>query len=201
MKPLHVILLILGLGFMGISLVVGGILAVVSSAVQGSSSAVFLLIPALFFLVGCAFTISVFISIAKTNQIRKKGTRYAAKIYSYVKDYSVMVNGKPQINLKVRYYTGQVKEALIPTGFASGSQKYPIGYTMDIFEYRGKFSWDSTSVRNEQLPHEEELMSDKPVEPEKLNIVAVTCNCCGATYQAAAGYTNRCPYCGNYINT
>ena len=28
----------------------------------------------------------------------------------------------------------------------------------------------------------------------------VSCRSCGASYQAAAGYTGRCPYCGSYQN-
>ena len=31
-------------------------------------------------------------------------------------------------------------------------------------------------------------------------MTAVQCPNCGASYQAAAGYTGRCPYCGSYHN-
>ncbi len=200
MKSQHVILLILGSCFAGIGLVVGIIFAAVASAIHDPAFTVMTLIPVLFFLIGCGILLFVFVNIAKLRTVKKKGTQYAAKIYAYVQDFSVMVNGAPQINLKVRYYTDQVKEAILPTGFSSGSQKYPIGYTIDIFEYQGNFSWDAASIRKERLPYEEELMSDRPVEPEKLDMIAVTCKSCGATYQAAAGYANRCPYCGNDTN-
>lgn len=200
MKSHHVILLILGSCFAGIGLVVGIIFAVIAFSIHDLTFAVTLLIPILLFLIGCGMIGSVVMQIAKLRTIKKNGNRYAAKIYAYVQDYSITVNGRPQINLRVRYYTDQVKEAVIPTGFANGCQKYPIGYTIDIFEYQGNFSWDAASLRNEPLPHEEELMSDRPVEPEKLELIAATCKSCGATYQAAAGYSNRCPYCGNYSN-
>ena len=72
--------------------------------------------------------------------------------------------------------------------------------TMDIYEYQGKYGWDPDSVRDEILSGEQELMDDKPVDPSKLRMTAVQCPNCGASYQAAAGYTGRCPYCGSYHN-
>ena len=83
-------------------------------------------------------------------------------------------------------------------GSSKGSGEYPIGMTMDIYEYRGKYSFDPKSVRDEILPGESELMDDKPVDPSRIKMTAVSCRSCGASYQAAAGYTGRCPYCGSY---
>ena len=40
----------------------------------------------------------------------------------------------------------------------------------------------------------------RPVEPEKLNLIAVNCPNCGSSFQAAKGYASKCPYCGGYIN-
>lgn len=90
------------------------------------------------------------------------------------------------------------REAVIPTAFEKGSGAYPIGMTMDIYEYQGRYGFDPGSVRDEILPGEQELMDDKPVDPSKLRMTAVQCPNCGASYQAAAGYTGRCPYCGSY---
>ena len=59
---------------------------------------------------------------------------------------------------------------------------------------------NSRIIRDEILPGEQELMDDKPVDPSKLRMTAVQCPNCGASYQAAAGYTGRCPYCGSYHN-
>ena len=50
------------------------------------------------------------------------------------------------------------------------------------------------------LPGEEELMDDKPVDPMQLKMVAVSCPNCGSSFQAATGYSSKCPYCGSYIN-
>ena len=50
------------------------------------------------------------------------------------------------------------------------------------------------------LSGEAELMDDKPVEPEKMNLIAVRCPGCGSSFQAMKGYANRCPYCGGYFN-
>lgn len=58
----------------------------------------------------------------------------------------------------------------------------------------------SLSQKKKVLPGEDELMDDKPVAPDKLQIVAVTCPNCGSNFQAATGYSSKCPYCGGYIN-
>ena len=134
--------------------------------------------------------------------ILKNGIRYAAKIYGYVENTAYMVNGRFPVNVIVHYFDkNQIeREAVIPTAFEKGASTYPIGMTMDIYEYQGKYGWDPDSVRDEILPGEQELMDDKPVDPSKLRMTAVQCPNCGASYQAAAGYTGRCPYCGSYHN-
>ena len=90
-----------------------------------------------------------------------------------------MVNGRFPVNVIVHYFDkNQIeREAVIPTAFEKGASTYPIGMTMDIYEYQGKY-----------------------VDPSKLRMTAVQCPNCGASYQAAAGYTGRCPYCGSYHN-
>ncbi len=77
---------------------------------------------------------------------------------------------------------------------------FPIGMTIDIYEYNGKYSYDPASVRGERLRREEELMDNKPIDPEQLHLIAVRCSNCGASYKAATGYASRCPYCGGYQN-
>ena len=138
----------------------------------------------------------------KNRLIIKKGTKHAAKIYGYVKNTSYTVNDHFTNDTKVRFFDshGIIKEAVIPTGFADGAETYPIGMTMDIYEYKGKFNFDAASVRNERLYREEELMDDKPVDPAKLRMVAVKCNNCGASFKAADGYAAKCPYCDGFIN-
>ena len=119
-----------------------------------------------------------------------------------IKNTAYMVNGRFPVNVIVHYFDkNQIeREAVIPTAFEKGASTYPIGMTMDIYEYQGKYGWDPDSVRDEILSGEQELMDDKPVDPSKLRMTAVQCPNCGASYQAAAGYTGRCPYCGSYHN-
>ena len=75
-----------------------------------------------------------------------------------------MVNGRFPVNVIVHYFDkNQIeREAVIPTAFEKGASTYPIGMTMDIYEYQGKYGWDPDSVRDEILPGEQELMDDKP---------------------------------------
>mgnify|MGYP004608777199 FL=1 len=157
-------------------------------------------IPVLFALLGMGFLVAVAVWLLGQRRIKTEGKKYPAKIYSYVPNTSIVVNDAYTINTKVHYFDEHhiEREAVIPTSFCAGSEEYPIGMTMDIYEYHGKYSFDPDSVRDERLPGEEELMDNKPVNPEKLNMVAVTCQSCGASYSAASGYTGRCPYCGTY---
>lgn len=163
----------------------------------------FLLIPIFFVVLGMVFVTGVLYSRAKKKEILTHGKQYAAKIYGYVEDHSVVVNDCYLQNVKVHYFDDAhiEREAVIPTGFPKGADTYPIGMTMDIYEYHGKYGYDPDSVRDEKLPGEEELMDDKPVAPDQVKLIAVTCPNCGSSFRAAAGYVNRCPYCGSYQNT
>lgn len=183
---------------------IGGTISIVFvstlGALQGGYG--FLAIPMLFVVLGIAFIIGALIPEFRKGRIRKRGTRYPAKIYGYVENTSYRVNGRFPINVKVHYFdrNGIEREAVLPASVSKGDSTYPIGMTIDIFEYHGKYGFDPNSVRNEILPREEELMDDKPVDPSKVRMVAVSCKSCGASYQAAEGYTGRCPYCGSYQN-
>ncbi len=160
------------------------------------------LIPLIFVVIGAAFILVAARMTMAQKKIKQNGKRYAAKIYSYVKDTSMTINGAYPVNIKVHYFDDShtEREAVIPTQFAAGDATYPIGMTMDIFEYQGKFTWDAKSVREEELPGEAELMDDKPVNPELIHIVGVSCPSCGAAFTASQGYAQKCPYCGHIIN-
>lgn len=190
------ILVIMGIFYIAI----GGAIAIIFLTVGFPLSIT--AIPLLFVIIGAAFLFGVAAAAAQRKKIVKKGRRYAAKIYGYSENSSVTVNGQFTINVKVHYFDENhtEREAILPTSFTKGSSMYPIGMTIDIFEYQGKFGFDPQSVRNEILPGEAELMDDKPVVPEKLRLVAVSCSNCGSSFQAAAGYSSRCPYCGSYVN-
>lgn len=192
------ICMIVGAGFAGI----GVMLTVIFIAAFGGIGP-FVLIPLFFALIGFCFIVTVLVLVHKKKEIVAKGQKYPAKIYSYVKNTSYRVNGVFPLNVKVHYFDsyGIEREVILPTSISSGADElFPIGMTVDIYEYKGKFSYDPASVRGERLQREEELMDNKPLDPEQLRLVAVRCPNCGSTYQAAAGYTGRCPYCGGYQN-
>lgn len=193
------IILIIGAAFLALGIPMTVIFSVVFSYAGMGAVA---LLPLIFVILGIVLIIIPATGMAKTAAVRKHGTRYAAKIYGYTEDTSYTVNGAYPVDVKVRYFdpSGNVREAVIPTRFAAGSMDYPIGMTMDIYEYHGKYSWDPGTVRNERLFGEDELMDNKPVEPEKLHMVSVTCPHCGATFSAARGYASRCPYCGQSVD-
>jgi len=190
------ILLILGAGFIAVGALVGGIFVGVGEF------GVMAFMPFFFCLLGATFCIAVFVLRYKRSRIIKKGIKYSAKIYGYTTNTSIVVNGQFTSDLKVHYFdnNGIEREVILIAGFAKGGFAYPIGMTIDIYEYKGKFNFDPKSVRDEILPREAELMDDKPVDPGKLNVVAVKCPNCGASFEAASGYSNRCPYCSGFIN-
>lgn len=166
------------------------------------ASLICLLLGVVFSAVGGGFLIAVFRSTTKRNKVKKNGRRYTGKIYGYIEDYSCTVNGGYLMNTKVRYFDedGIEREAIIPTGFVKGTGDYPIGATIDIIALDSNYSWDKNSVRYEHIDREEELMDNKPLDPAKINMVAVACSHCGASFSAAKGYVCNCPYCGAAID-
>ena len=162
--------------------------------------AFFMILPIAFLTIGLGFIIGVFIGVRKKSNIRKRGNCYPAKIYGYVQNTSYLVNGRYPLNTVVHYFDNYhiEREAILPTSFCQGASQYPLGMTIDIFEYQGKYEYDPSSVRYEILSGEQELMDNKPVEPSQLHIISVICPNCGASYKKAADYAEKCPYCGSY---
>lgn len=200
MNSVQKILLFIGGMFAAIGAMVSIVFIGVSSA--AGESGVFVVIPLGFVFIGLGFIIGVIISIVNKKIIIKRGNKYVAKIYGYVDNTSFLENGEFTQNVKVHYFDHMhiEREAILPTSFAKGSNLYPIGMTIDIYEYHGKFGFDPKSVRAEILPGEEELMDDKPVSPDQVQLVAAICPNCGSSFQAAAGYSSKCPYCESYLN-
>lgn len=194
-------LLILGSIFTGLGTLCAILFFTMNTILHASP--LFVLFPFVFVVIGLGFIIGVLVSVRKKTNIQKYGVRYPAKIYNYVKNTSYMVNGRYPVNTVVHYFDNYhvEREAVLPTSFCQGSSMYPIGMTIDIFEYRGKYSYDPASVRYEILPGEQELMDNKPINPAEVQMVAVTCPYCGASFKKAAGYVEKCPYCGSYQNT
>lgn len=153
--------------------------------------------------IGAGFLIHSYRTSIRMKKILKAGTRYIGKIHSYIENKSVVVNGDYLLNTKVHYFdnNGIEREAVINTMFIKGSSDFPIGATIDIVEYKGKYSWVPGSVRYEIIPREAELMDNKPIDPTMVNMIAIICPGCGVSFSTAQGYVARCPYCGGAINT
>lgn len=195
------IFLIIGSTFTAIGILISSVfLMILNVAPDGFAS--FLALPIFFSILGIIFIAGALLSYHKSRQTITNGVRYPAKIYGYVKNKSYTINGSFPVNTIVHYFDRDhiEREVVIPTNFCEGSSTYPIGMTIDIYEYNGRYNFDPSSVRSEILPGEQELMDNKPVEPAKLHFVAVVCPNCGASYKAALGYVSKCPYCGNFHN-
>ncbi len=162
----------------------------------------FCLFPLIFLLIGITLMILPIVQIRRNKKIVKYGRRISAKIYDYCEDTSATVNGTYPVNTVVRYFDpyGKECEAILETGFLRGSNDFPIGMTIDIYEYNGKIAYDKDSVRSETLLREEELMDNKPISTAGMEVIAIECKSCGASFCAAKGYVSKCPYCGKLIN-
>ncbi len=77
----------------------------------------FIILPIIFLTIGLGFIIGVLIGVRKKSNIRKRGTRYAAKIYGYVKNTSYMINGSYPLNTVVHYFDNYhiEREAILPS--------------------------------------------------------------------------------------
>ncbi len=187
--------------FGGIFFFVGFVITVAFVGL-GSELSILILFPAAFMLAGLGVLIYAFILMKRKKDISRKGTRYQAKIYGYVEDTSLVVNGEFTMNVKVHFFDNNhvEREAILVTNFPKNSNMFGIGMTIDIFEYKGNFDYDKASLRYERIAGEEELMDDKPINPAEQKLTAIVCPNCGASFNAVAGYSNKCPYCSGYIN-
>ena len=185
MNAAHKIVVLVGSIFLAVGVFVGIIFAIVAE--PGKFPLAMLSLPGSFLLIGGGMDIVVAILVHNKKMIVKKGVKYPAKIYGYTENTSVKVNNTYMIDTIVHYFDSYhvEREAIIPTGFTRGAGMYPIGLTIDIFEYNGKYGYDPDSVRD---------------APDKLRLVAVRCPNCGSSFRAATGYSSKCPYCGSYMN-
>ena len=179
MNSAQKICMIVGVGFAGIGL----FMTLIFLFAFGKPGA-FILIPLMFVVLGLCFIVTILVMLHNKKMIRVHGEKYTAKIYGYVKNTSYMVNGRFPLNVKVHYFDnyGIEREVILPTSISGGADSmFPIGMTIDIYEYNGKYSYDPASVRGERLRREEELMDNKPIDPEQLHLIAVRCSNCGAS--------------------
>ncbi len=195
-------LLLFGGIFFFVGFVTTAAFAGFSFYIPGAGFDFFLLFPASFMLVGLGVLCYAFRLIGRKKEVKKKGTKYKAKIYGYVEDTSFTLNNAYTVNLKVHYFDRShiEREAILAANFPKNSDIYGIGMTVDIYEYKGLYDYDKNSVRIERLEGEEELMDNKPIAPQEQSNAAIRCPNCGASFNAVKGYSNKCPYCGGYID-
>lgn len=172
------------------------------SEVEMFASFICIFLGLIFAAIGFSIIISNTKRIARRKRAEKNGKKYTGKIQGYVEDCSCLVNGQYLFNTKVHYFDekGIEREAILPTGFVKGTGEYPIGATIDIVVDNTVCSWDKDSIRYEHIYREDELMDNKPLDPSKLNMTAVVCPNCGASFSAAKGYVGTCPYCSSVFN-
>ncbi len=192
MKTVYKILILVG----AIFALVGALLTFIFLASRDVFG-LWALSPLIFVVLGLCFIIPGIIDFKRTRNILNNGKRIPAKICGYVEDKNVVINGGYAVNTIVRYFDSyrRVKETVIETGFQHGSNAYPIGMTVDLYEYDGKISWDRDSVRQETIFDEKELMGGIEDNSDG-EVIAVECPKCGASFCATKGFANRCPYCG-----
>ena len=195
MKPAHKVLIAAG----SIFAVVGTFITIAFFA-NRDEFGLWAYAPSFFVALGICLIIPGIVGVKKNRDIIKNGRKYTAKICGYVKDRYVELNGYPAINILVRYFDEyrRVKECVIETGFQIGSNKYPIGMTLDIYELDGRTGWDKDSVRQEMLYDESALMDGLTASGDD-EVTAVQCESCGAPFVAVRGYLNKCPYCMKQI--
>ena len=195
MKTVYKILILVGAIFASV-----GVMLTFIFLVNRDVFGIWSLFPLFFVVLGLCFIIPGIIDFKRNRNIIKNGKRIPAKICGYVEDKSVVINGGYAVNTVVRYFDSyrRVKETVIETGFQQGSNAYPVGMTVDLYEYEGKIGWDRGSVRQETLFDEKELM-DCIEDNSNGEVIAVNCTKCGASFCAVKGYTAKCPYCGKEI--
>lgn len=160
------------------------------------------LLGAVFGAIGGGILINLIKQISKAKDIEKHGIKFEGKIYGYIDDKSFTMNGDYLVNTKVHYFDKDhiEREGIIQTRFTKGTSDFPIGATIDIIEYKGKYTWVPGSVRFTHIDGEEELLDDKPLAPDKIKMSAVSCQSCGVSFTAVSGYAAKCPYCGAATN-
>lgn len=200
MKMVKIILGIMGAAYVVIG--TGVLIPFLLMPIHTPGASVGIIVPSIFIILGIGFLVGVWMIDRKKRMALKHGTRIPAKIHSYVQDTSMKVNGAYPYNTRVHFWdaSGIEREVILTTRFPKGDGKFPIGMTIDIYEYNGYYGYDESSIRTEVLYREAELLDNKPLNQTKLNSVAVICPNCGASFEADAGYVNRCPYCDSYWN-
>ena len=135
----------------------------------------------------------------RDKKITEEGVAVMGKIFDYVPDYQMTLNGQPTLSLVVRYKRdGVIRQATVRTG-RSDTAEFPQGATVTRSLLNGEAALVPGTVTDLKLPDEENLMN-RDIDPEKIeSSVGVSCPACGAALMVPVGMTAICPYCGRKV--
>ena len=189
-----------GLLFVMIGVVIGGFMTV-SSILTGSLSMIFMGLSflVLFGGIGGFFAWYGISAIKRDEKIAAEGVAIMGKIFDYVPDYQMTLNGQPSLSIVVRYKKdGLIRESIVRTGYTD-TAAIPRGATVTISILNGEAAFVPGSVSDVKLPDEENLLNPD-IDPEKIeSSIGASCPACGATLIVPIGMSAICPYCGRKV--
>ncbi len=190
-----------GLLFVMLGIVIGLPMLVAGMRIPSWSTAFMgLMFVALFCGIGGFFAWIGISALRRDRKIAEEGTAYIGKIFDYVPDYQMTLNGQPTLSLIVRYrQDGVIRQATVRTGQAD-TAAFPRGATVTISFLRGEAALVPGSVSDQQLPNEEDLLNPD-LDPEKIHSsIGASCPSCGALLMVPVGMSAVCPYCGRKVS-
>lgn len=197
---LNKFLKVFGLLFVVIGAVVG-ILFISLSIVTRSYPMIFMgvMFPLVFCGVGGFFAWIGMSALKREEKIAEEGVAIMGKIFDYVPDYQMTMNGQPTLSLVVRYKKdGLIKQAVVRTGYTD-TASIPRGATVTISLLNGEAALVPGSISDVKLPDEENLLNPD-IDPEKIQTsIGASCPACGATLIVPVGMSAICPYCGRKV--
>ena len=197
---LNKFLKVFGLLFVVIGAVVG-ILFISLSIVTRSYPMIFMgvMFPLVFCGVGGFFAWIGGSALKREEKIAEEGVAIMGKIFDYVPDYQMTMNGQPTLSLVVRYKKdGLIKQAVVRTGYTD-TASIPRGATVTISLLNGEAALVPGSISDVKLPDEENLLNPD-IDPEKIQTsIGASCPACGATLIVPVGMSAICPYCGRKV--
>ena len=128
------------------------------------------------------------------------GVSYTGKIFGYREDASILVNGRPMLDLVIRYFDhGVIKEAVVNND-STDMTKFPVGATVTIRIMNAQAALVPGSVTNARLEGEENLMNPDFDPTGKRPSKGVHCPNCGSSLIIPYGMSQICPYCGSKVS-
>ena len=192
---LNKFLKVFGLLFVVIGAVVG-ILFISLSIVTRSYPMIFMgvMFPLVFCGVGGFFAWIGGSALKREEKIAEEGVAIMGKIFDYVPDYQMTMNGQPTLSLE----DGLIKQAVVRTGYTD-TASIPRGATVTISLLNGEAALVPGSISDVKLPDEENLLNPD-IDPEKIQTsIGASCPACGATLIVPVGMSAICPYCGRKV--